>query len=106
MTTNNRTYCLEGIRGIGKSSLARSTLHYAAERRMFRRGCLFIKCDELQNTYALYRQIDAAIQQKISLTDKQNEARKKVACEEELKNYLVGFFKHSHEFKSLKRKPL
>lgn len=33
---------LLGVRGIGKSSLAINTLHYAAERKMFPGGILMI----------------------------------------------------------------
>ena len=40
---SNRIIALTGLRGIGKSSLAKSVLHYAADRKMFTGGILFVK---------------------------------------------------------------
>ena len=42
-----RILSLSGLQGIGKSSLARSALHYAAERKLFLGGYLFVKCKEI-----------------------------------------------------------
>lgn len=38
----DRIVPLVGLQGIGKSSLARNTLHFAAERKFFTRGMLLI----------------------------------------------------------------
>ena len=39
---NEKIVSLIGLRGIGKSSLARNTLHYAAERKTFSQGIMLI----------------------------------------------------------------
>ena len=39
---NERIVPIIGMKGIGKSALARNTLHYAAERKLFTGGILFM----------------------------------------------------------------
>lgn len=44
--TSDRIVPLVGLQGIGKSSLARNTLHFAAERKFFTRGILLVQLKE------------------------------------------------------------
>ena len=40
LISNERIVTILGLRGIGKSSLARNTMHYAKDRKMFTRGII------------------------------------------------------------------
>ena len=44
---------LIGLNGIGKSALARNTLHYVAERKIFSGGVLFIQCKNIRDNYSI-----------------------------------------------------
>ena len=48
---------LLGLKGIGKSSMARNTLHYAAERKMFTNGILHTQLKEVRSTFVMLKQI-------------------------------------------------
>ena len=52
---------LLGLRGIGKSSLARNTLHYAAERKIFTGGVLLIQLKDIRSSFTMLKLIMRAI---------------------------------------------
>ena len=52
-----RIISLLGLRGIGKSSLARNTLHFAAERKMFKGGILFIQLKDTRTLFTMLKLI-------------------------------------------------
>ena len=51
---------LIGLHGIGKSALARNTLHYAAERKMFTGGALLIQLKDMRSNFAMLKLITRA----------------------------------------------
>ena len=48
---NERIIPLIGVRGIGKSSLARNTMHYVAQRKLFTGGVIFVKLKDVRHTF-------------------------------------------------------
>ena len=48
---------LLGLNGVGKSALARNTMHYAAERKIFSGGVLFIQLKYLRSNFAVIKYI-------------------------------------------------
>ena len=69
---NARIYSLSGLQGIGKSSLAREASHFAAERKMFQRGQLFIQCKGIGIFHNLLKLILRAI---LRIVDMSSEER-------------------------------
>ena len=52
---------LLGLRGVGKSYLARNTLHYAAERKMFKGGFMLIQMKNIRSIFSGLKQIKRAV---------------------------------------------
>ena len=44
-----------GLRGIGKSSLARNTMHYVSDRKIFTGAILFIKLKDVRSTISMLK---------------------------------------------------
>ena len=57
LDSKERIIPLLGLHGIGKSALARNTLHYVAERKMFSGGVLFIKLKNIRSSFAVVKNI-------------------------------------------------
>lgn len=84
---------LLGLRGIGKSSLARNALWYAAERKMFIGGILFVQCKEIRSCHTLLKFILRSILKVIDLSEqKKTEMVEALCSEDKLKDYLKDFF--------------
>lgn len=64
---------LLGVRGIGKSSLAINTLHYAAERKMFPGGILMIQLKEVRHSFAMLKLIVREVTKQMKLNNKEKE---------------------------------
>ena len=58
---NEKIVPLFGVRGIGKSSLAKNALHYAAERKMFTGGVLLVPLKTVRHSFAMLKLIVAEI---------------------------------------------
>ena len=67
-----RFFSLEGYRGMGKSSLALSIMHYTAERKMFLGGLMLVQCQQIKNCADLYKLI---LRQVVKFFDMDDEAR-------------------------------
>ena len=52
---------LVGLHGIGKSAFARTTMHYAAERRYFTGGMMMIQLKSVNNILAMLKLIKEAM---------------------------------------------
>lgn len=55
LAKNERIIALLGLRGMGKSSLARNTLWYAAERKLFAGGVLHIQLKDIRSTFTMLK---------------------------------------------------
>ena len=66
---NERIVTVLGLRGIGKSSLARNTLHYVADRKIFSCGILLIQLKDIRESLGMLRLIMRAILKFIDLDE-------------------------------------
>ena len=71
LVKHNRIVALTGVRGIGKSSLAKFVLHYTAERKMFTGGILFVKVQGTTQTFLVMKMIMREIIKFLDLTQEQ-----------------------------------
>lgn len=75
LNDEQRIVSLLGLRGIGKSSLAINTLHYASERKIFTGGILFIRLKSKKSNFSMLKLIMRAI---LDLLDMDNEDKRKL----------------------------
>lgn len=57
LVQKERIVVVHGLRGIGKSSLARSVLHYVAERKIYPFGILHVQLKDIRNCMAMLKLI-------------------------------------------------
>ena len=57
LSGDERIIPLYGLHGVGKSALARNTLHYVAERKLCTGGILLIQLKNYQSNFSLIKQI-------------------------------------------------
>lgn len=74
LASKEKIVALLGLRGMGKSSLARNTLHYAAERKMFLGGIMLIQLKDIRSCFTMLKLIMRAILSFLNLSA--NEKRK------------------------------
>ena len=48
---------LLGLKGIGKSSMARNLLHFTKDRKMFTSGILLVKLKDIKSTFVMLKLI-------------------------------------------------
>lgn len=68
LARNSRLVTLLGLRGVGKSSLAKGVLHYAAARKMFCGGTLFIKLKGIKSCFVVMKEIMREITRALDMT--------------------------------------
>ena len=71
MNQNEKIVPISGHHGVGKSALARNTLHYLADRKLFAGGIIFIKLKENRTVFNLLKLIRIAIMNGLALDDNQ-----------------------------------
>lgn len=94
----HRIVSLLGLRGVGKSCLARNTLHYVAERKIFTGGILFIQLKDIKSIFSLLKLIMRAIMRFLEI---EKEAKRNLAdrccSQDRLIEYLISFFNNEQE---------
>ena len=94
----SRLLSLLGLRGIGKSSLARSVLHYAAARKMFTGGTLFIKLKGISSCFVVVKMIMREIFKALDLTkDEKLQLESENCSQDRMIEYFKTFFNFRHE---------
>ena len=68
LAQNKRLVSLLGLRGVGKSSIAKSVMHYAAERKIFPGGIIFIKLKDINSCVGVVKKLMGEIMRKLSLS--------------------------------------
>ena len=91
---------LLGLHGIGKSSLARNTLHYVAERKMFSGGVLYIQMKNMRSFFAVVKIIMSNIMRLIDLnTEEKLMLEEQRLTHEQMIDYFIDLFNNNHSFK-------
>ena len=87
-----------GLRGVGKSSLARNTLHYVAERKTFCQGILLIQLKDTRTCLAMAKLIMHAILRYIDFDKGDKEAQERFLEKNcslySMIRYFISFFKN------------
>ena len=63
----NRIIELLGLKGIGKSSIARNLLHFTKDRKMFTSGILLVKLKDIKSTFVMLKLIMREILQSLKI---------------------------------------
>ena len=58
---------LLGLKGIGKSSMARNLLHFTKDRKMFTSGILLVKLKDIKSTFVMLKLIMREILQSLKI---------------------------------------
>ena len=86
---------LLGLHGIGKSSVARNTLHYIYERKYVTGGILWIQLKGVRDVYSVAKHLQNHIYRSLNLTkDEINEITKSTCSEESLIQFIKEFFRN------------
>ena len=102
---DSRMVQLLGLRGIGKSSLAKSVLHYAAARKMFTGGVLFIKLKGINSCFVVMKMVMREIMRALELTRQEKMELKSENCSQDrMMEYFKTFFTFEYEQKLRKKK--
>ena len=70
LVENEKILPLIGLGGIGKSTLAKNTLHYAADRKFFSGGTMLIQLKEYRTNFSMLKYIMRKITGFLDLNDK------------------------------------
>ena len=82
-----------GLHGIGKSSVARNTLHYIYERKYVTGGILWIQLKGVRDVYSVAKHLQNHIYMSLNLTETEiNEITKQTCTEESLIQFIKEFF--------------
>lgn len=90
---NYKIVSLLGLRGVGKSCLARNSLHFVAERKIFTGGILLIQLKDIKSTFAMLKLIMRAIFRFLKLDKEERRTLSdKICSQDRLTEYLISFF--------------
>ena len=90
---NEKIVPLLGLKGIGKSSLARQALHYAADRKFFTGGVMFISLNDIRTNFSMLKNIMEKVIRHLDLDEKQRQdLHDKTFSHEGMIEYLINFF--------------
>lgn len=107
---NEKIVTVIGLRGIGKSSLVRNTLHYVSERKLFSRGIFLIQLKDSRTCLALFKLIMRAILSAIDFDKGDREAQRNFeeqhCTRSSMIAYFISFFNNKQEEKLKKSSKL
>ena len=88
---------LLGLHGVGKSSVARNTLHYIYERKYITGGILWVQLKGVRDVYSVSKHLQKYIYRSLNLTKSEiNELTKETCTEEKLIEFIKEFFNNPH----------
>lgn len=87
-----------GLQGIGKSSLARNTLHYVCERKMFTHGILFIQLKDMRACFMMLKLLMRLLLKFINIDSVgKRKLLEKTNSKNAMIDYFVNFFNNKQE---------
>lgn len=93
---------LLGLHGVGKSSVARNTLHYIYERKYITGGILWVQLKGVRDVYSVSKHLQKYIYRSLNLTKREiNELTRETCTEEKLIEFIKEFFNNPHDPKYL-----
>lgn len=95
-----------GLYGIGKSTLAKNTLHYASDRKYFKGGIVYVQLKDVRESFIVLKLTMQAIIESLELDDSQRRSieRNNFIHEAKVLEFLVNFFNNKHGLKLSRRR--
>ena len=96
--SSDRIVPLIGFQGVGKSSLARNTLHYVAERKMFTHGVVLVQLKGVKTCFAMLKLLIRAILPTLDLSrEGKRNLVNKIMTKNAMIDYLINFFNNKQD---------
>ena len=88
---------LHGVHGVGKSSVARNTLHFINERKYITGGIIWVQLKGVRDVYSVSKHLQKYIYRSLNLTKREiNELTRETCSEEKLLEFIKEFFNNPH----------
>ena len=93
-----RLVMLLGLHGVGKSSVAKNTLHFIYERKYMTGGVLWVQLKGVKDVYSAMKQIQSYIYKSLILSkDEVTDLIRETCTEKDLLSFIISFFNNSDQ---------